>query len=75
MSRYRVLILAKELDDAYKEYRGWVDSFLRTPCRETKARVREKSVKLSSLKTKLNQQIQGSLVKDEYETRASQEVI
>lgn len=75
MSRYRVLILAKELDDAYKEYRGWVDSFLRTPCRETKARVREKSVKLSSLKTKLNQQIQGSLVKDEYETRTSQEVI
>ena len=75
MSRYMIEVLIQELDDAYKEYRDWVDSFLRTPCRETKARVREKSVKLSSLKTKLNQQIQGSLVKDEYETRASQEVI
>lgn len=75
MSRYMIGVLIQELDDAYEEYRGWVDSFLRTPCRETKARVREKSVKLSSLKTKLNQQIQGSLVKDEYETRTSQEVI
>lgn len=75
MSRYMIEVLIQELDNAYKEYRGWVDSFLRTPCRETKARVREKSVKLSSLKTKLNQQIQGSLVKDEYETRTSQEVI